>query len=217
MGEPNKKQLRFARKLLCGVFLAVLAGLFGYWWYAGGGETGAGRYSAAVSVVLFGAVGLRFLAGWTESWFVPQSPLQPLPKQERRTGLWVFFCFLLADIVMLVLVYLLRQAAGSQDSFLQGLSDFLSELAQEKNAPLRAQLENGHKQQMLLAQKLLFKNVNWGKLKPQLTPATALQMVGYLSTGLIQEKAHQPPEQILKQLSQMFSLLRLAFYREEYL
>lgn len=122
MGEPNKKQLRFARKLLCGVFLAVLAGLFGYWWYAGGGETGAGRYSAAVSVVLFGAVGLRFLAGWTESWFVPQSPLQPLPKQERRTGLWVFFCFLLADIAMLVLVYLLRQAAGSQDSFLQSLS-----------------------------------------------------------------------------------------------
>lgn len=93
----------------------------------------------------------------------------------------------------------------------QGLYDFLSELAQEKNAPLRAQLESGHKQPMLLAQKLLFKNVNWGKLKPQLTPATALHMVGYLSTGLIQEKAHQPPEQILEQLSQMFSLLRLAF------
>ena len=64
---------------------------------------------------------------------------------------------------------------------------------------------------------LLFRNVNWEKLKPGVDRVSAYQMVTYVSSGFIRDHAEEPPEKIMESLKPLLELLKKALYREEYL
>lgn len=98
-----------------------------------------------------------------------------------------------------------------------GLYPFLLSLVKEDDRQLEQELERSNQCQIEQAAALLFRNVNWEKLKPEIDRASAYQMVTYVSGGFIRDHAEEPPEKIMEGLKPLLELLKKALYREEYL
>ena len=98
-----------------------------------------------------------------------------------------------------------------------GLYPFLLSLVKEDNRQLEQELERSNQCQIEQAAALLFRNVNWEKLKPEVDRASAYQMVTYVFGGFIRDHAEEPPEKIMEGLKPLLELLKKALYREEYL
>ena len=96
-----------------------------------------------------------------------------------------------------------------------GLYPFLLSLVKEDNR--QQELERSNQCQIEQAVALLFRNVNWEKLKPEIDRVSAYQMVTYVSGGFIRDHAEEPPEKIMEGLKPLLELLKKALYREEYL
>lgn len=99
----------------------------------------------------------------------------------------------------------------------QGLYAFLLSVVKEENEFLLQALKECNQEQVHHAVGMLFKNVNWNKLKPEIDQNLAMQMVTYVSNGFVKDHADQPPEIILAQLKPILELLKTALYQEEYI
>ena len=128
-------------------------------------------------------------------------------SREMREGNDDFFdCLRLASEIKL-------RVMGSYS----GLYPFLLSLVREDDRQLQQELEDSNQCQIQQAAALLFRNVNWEKLKPEVDRASAYQMVSYVSGGFIRDHAGEPPEEIMEGLQPLLELLKKALYREEYL
>lgn len=97
-----------------------------------------------------------------------------------------------------------------------GLYDFLLGVITENDLDLQNELFRRNQQAVGTSLQLLFKNVKWDKLKPEVTPDIAIELTSYVSSGLVRAHAHEAPEQIDAHLKLMFDLLRTALYKPEF-
>lgn len=97
----------------------------------------------------------------------------------------------------------------------KGIYELLLSIVKEENQELLSELENFNREEVKAASQLLFKNVDWGKLRPEVDGDMAFRMVTYISNGYIKDHIDMEGEEILKNLKPMLNLLKNAIYREE--
>lgn len=100
--------------------LLILTLLFVRWWHASG--YGPWGYAAAIcSAALFALLGLRFMPRWVDFWSDAPLPELPASKEPRGMNGRIFLALLGLDLLILLLAWLLRAAAGNRGGFAASL------------------------------------------------------------------------------------------------
>lgn len=97
--------------------LLVLGGLYGFWCVTEKNVPFYGRVSAFLSAALFAGVCLRFVPGWMDFWRRGGGPEADTGGEPAGTGAKLFLGFLLFDLCVLLLTYLLRALFGYGGDF----------------------------------------------------------------------------------------------------
>lgn len=108
--------------------LLALGALFLQWWRANPAVSLPGRVSALFSAALFAAVCLRFVPEWMGVWKIGQGQKR-LPAAQAQAAsdvpahmeVRIFLSFLAVNALVVLLVFLLRKAAGYGGTFLENL------------------------------------------------------------------------------------------------
>ncbi len=115
--------MKKAQFTISGAGLAAAAVIFVRWWADTPHTSAAGRACALLSVGLMVWLCLRFVPVWLRFWardgVLPENA--PRDGDERRVCAGIFLALLLADAAVLLLVFLLRQLMGHEESFAQSL------------------------------------------------------------------------------------------------
>lgn len=106
--------------LISAAGIAVLSAIFALW-------CGSARYSAAgttaavISALLFAAVCLRFVPVWVNAWKYGEDTCTISDAEPEHICARIFVGIFTWDIAIILAVYVIRLALGSNDSFLQSL------------------------------------------------------------------------------------------------
>ena len=113
---------------ICSGGLAGMTALFILWLIQNPGCALPARLSALTSALLFTVLCLRFVPEWMSFWrFSPRLPaFRPVSREARgesppHINLKIFLAIMGANAAVLLLVFLIRRAMGSQETFVQQL------------------------------------------------------------------------------------------------
>jgi AcrR family transcriptional regulator len=99
-----------------------------------------------------------------------------------------------------------------------GMYDFLLSLVQETDGGLIDELWEMDKGQVKMGVALLFKNVDWGRFKPEYDKKTVMSLLGWISEGCIKQNAATlSGRQITAEVDKYMSIMKKVLYKEEYL
>ncbi|MFV0255305.1 MAG: TetR/AcrR family transcriptional regulator [Erysipelotrichaceae bacterium] len=95
---------------------------------------------------------------------------------------------------------------------------FLISTNQEENQIIKNELSKLLETDYKRGSEILFKNINWNKLKLDITPQTALELIIDLSQGYLKEVSiNEDSDLVVKKLNVYLEILKRAIYKEDYL
>ena len=129
-----KKSMDKASSIIISVCLIILTGLVIHWLRGKSGGTVLGRVGAIVNAMLFALLGIRFVPMWVRSWSKTDMAADnagacnsdssgELDKPVSRAVLAkIFFTFLLVDIFIILLMYILQILSGNMKPFSEAVN-----------------------------------------------------------------------------------------------
>lgn len=99
-----------------------------------------------------------------------------------------------------------------------GMYDFLLSLVKETDGELIEELKKDFNEEVERGMKLMFKNVEWERFKPEYDSQTAINLLSWVSEGCIKQNASiLSRQQLLEQLDHYMAIMKKTLYKEEYL
>ncbi|MFV0380073.1 MAG: TetR/AcrR family transcriptional regulator [Anaerorhabdus sp.] len=95
---------------------------------------------------------------------------------------------------------------------------FLISANKEEDEKLKKELSQLLEDDYNRGSDVLLKNVNWNKIKDNVSMQTALELIMYLSQGYLKEVSYdEDSDLVVKKLMEYLEIIKIAIYKEEYL
>ncbi|HHY83356.1 MAG TPA: hypothetical protein GX505_11885 [Clostridiales bacterium] len=144
-GLNNSKTSKTADKvsiIIIWICLTILSGLVMNWFFSKSDGTILGRFGAIVNAALFAALGIRFVPLWVDAWSKTGKSADIDTFEEnginshneagknatlsnadlRSVSIRIFFIFLLIDLLIILLIYILQVMSGNREPFKDALN-----------------------------------------------------------------------------------------------
>lgn len=100
-----------------------------------------------------------------------------------------------------------------------GMLEYMMNLAKESDVEMIAELKNTDGGEIKDVLSPFYANVDWGRLKPEITPATVMNLANWISYGIShsEEFSTKPWKDLVAEHSRYLEIIKQAVYKEEYL